>query len=340
MFRRTRFIVIGAHLIETEQPAAGCILYSPVVVLDRQYRVVGGFAAYMQALLGRFDRCDPLLDQLRRLTRRHGCTFSVDSVGNGYAAAVIAETIRGDLGSALDRSKRSVPIDPAFSLTSAAALAHAALLAGDHDTMTRALEWSSLGSFPRLAFLTPFVGCCAALLGGEVDEAAHLAEEFTDQVTVPVWQVYALPVINAAFSAAGRTREAQAHTERAGPVVAEMDNAPQMTASIHIGQAQVALGRQELEEAHDRALVVLEVAHANQLPLAVVDALDLLVAVSERRQQASSSSLRKAAAAERRRLRYQFHVVPADAETELDECGDHPDATEVITALIDRERST
>ena len=307
---------------------------------DLEASVYVGFAAYMQALLGRVDRCDPLLDQLRRLTRRHGCTFSVDSVGNGYAAAIIAETIRGDLESALDRSKRPVPTDPAFSLTSAAALAHAALLAGDHDTMTRAFEWSSLGSFPLLAFLTPFIGCCAALLSGEVEEAANLAEEFSDQLTVPVWQVYALPVTNAALIAAGRTREAHAHTDRARPLVAEMDRAPQMIASIHIGQAQAALARQELDEAHDQALVVLEAAHANQLPIAIVDALDLLAAVDERRQQASSSSLRKAAAAERRRLRYQFHIVPADAETELDECGDHPDATEVITALIDRQQST
>jgi hypothetical protein len=307
---------------------------------DLEGSVYVGFAAYMQALLGRVDRCDPLLDELRRLTRRHGCTFSVDSVGNGFAAAIVAESIRGDLGSALDRSKRPVPIDPAFSLTSAAALAHAALLAGDHDTMTRALEWSSLGSFPLLAFLTPFIGSCAALLSGEVEEAANLAEEFADQVAVPVWQVYALPVVNVALIAAGRSRDAQAQTDRARSLVAAMDRAPQMTASIHIGLAQAALARQELDEAHDQGLVVLEVAHANQLPISIVDAFDLLAAVSERRQQASSSSLRKVAAAERRRLGYQFHVVSADAETEESESGDHPDVTEVISALVGRRRST
>ncbi len=277
---------------------------------DLEASVYVGFAAYMQALLGRLDRCDPLLDQLRRLTRRHGCTFSVDSVGNGYAAAVVAATIRGDLGSALDRSKRPVPIDPAFSLTSAAALAHAALLAADHDTMSRALEWSTHGSFPLLAFLTPFTGCCSALLDGEAAEAAELAEEFSDQVTVPVWQVYALPVINAALIAVGRITEAQAITDRVGSLVAEMETAPQLTASIHLGWAQVSLARDELHEAEQQALAALEVAHVDHLPIAAVDALDLLVVVSERRGLASASSMGKAAAAERRRLGYHFWTVP------------------------------
>ncbi|MEP7111851.1 MAG: BTAD domain-containing putative transcriptional regulator [Ilumatobacteraceae bacterium] len=276
---------------------------------DLEASIYVGFAAYMQALLGRLDRCDPLLDQLRRLTRRHGCTFSVDSVGNGYAAAVVADTIRGDLGSALDRSKRPVPIDPAFSLTSAAALAHAALLTADHETMSRALEWSTRGSFPLLAFLTPFTGCCAALLDGDPGEAAELAEEFSDQVTVPVWQVYALPVINAALIAVGRIAKAQAITDGIGSLVAEMETAPQATASMHVGCAQVSLVRDELHEAEQRALAALEVARVDHLPIAAVDALDVLIAVSERQGLATASSMRKAAAAERLRLAYRFRTV-------------------------------
>ncbi len=277
---------------------------------DLEASIYVGFAAYMQALLGRLDRCDPLLDQLRRLTRRHGCTFSVDSVGNGYAAAVVADTIRGEIGSALDRSKRPVPIDPAFSLTSAAALAHAALLAADLDTMGRALEWSTHGSFPLLAFLTPFTGCCAALLDGDAGEAAELAEEFSDQVTVQVWQVYALPVTNAALIAVGRIAEAQAITDGAGSLVAEMDTAPQMTASIHVGRAQISLARDELHDAERQALAALDVANVDHLPIAAVDALDLLVAVGERRGLDSASPMGEQAAAERRRLSYHFSIVP------------------------------
>ena len=277
---------------------------------DLEASVYVGFAAYMQALLGRLDRCDPLLDQLRRLTRRHGCTFSVDSVGNGYAAAIVSETIHGDLGSAIDRGNRPVPIAPAFALTSAAALAHAALLAGDPDSMSRALEWATKGSFPLLAFLTPFAACCGALLNGGAAEAADLAEAFSDEVVVPVWRVYALPVTNAALIAAGRVTEARAMTDTAESLLADMDTAPQMRAAIHIGQAQVSLAREVLSEAERHARAALETARADRLPIAAVDALDLLVAVGDRRAGGSASPMGRAGMAERRRLGYRFSTVP------------------------------
>jgi predicted ATPase/DNA-binding SARP family transcriptional activator len=278
---------------------------------DLEASVYVGFAAYMHALVGRLDRCDPLLDQLRRLTRRHGCTFSVDSVGNGYAAAIVAETIRGDLASALDRGKRPVPLDPVFSLSSAAALAHAALFAADGDSMSRALEWATQGSFPLLEFMTPFTGCCAALLGGDAATAAEMAEAFADVVAVPVWHVYALPVLNAALIAVGRITQAKAITDAAACLLVEMDIAPQLTASMHVGRAQVALARDELDQADQHALVALEAAHTERLPIAAVDALDLLAAIGERRDHASSSSIGKAAAAQRRHLGYHFCVVSA-----------------------------
>ncbi len=305
---------------------------------DLEASVYVGFAAYMHALMGRLERCDPLLAQLRRLTRRHGCTFSVDSVGNGYAAAIVAETIRGDLASALERGKRPVPLDPVFSLTSAAALAHAALLAADPDTLTRALEWSTQGSFPLLAFLIPFTGCCAALLNGQAREAADLAEAFADVVTVPVWHVYALPVINTALIAAGRITEANSITEAAGSLVLEMDTAPQLSASIHVGRAQAALARDQLDVAERQALAALEVAHVEHLPIAAVDALDLLAVVSDRQGQASAAAIATLAAAERRRLGYHFCVLPAHAAVGLGESGDHLDVSEVIAALLDRRQ--
>lgn len=319
------------------QPAA-IHAYAEALLLqgdDLEASVYVGFAAYMQALLGRLDHCDPLLDQLRRLTRRHGCTFSVDSVGNGYAAAIVSETVRGDLGSALDRSRRPVPSDPAFSLTSAAALAHSALFAGDREAMTRALEWSTQGSFPLLAFLTPFVGCCAALLEGTAERAADLAEDFMGQVTVPVWHVYALPVINAALIAVNRTTHAQAITAKGALLLAEMDAAPQMAASIHLARAQVSLGRGELDVAHEHALDALPVAHFHRLPIAAVDALHLLALISERRGQATGSLIRKAAAAERVRLGYHFSIAPnPEATTEPTDGGGHLEVSEVTATLI------
>ena len=165
----------------------------------------------MLALMGRLDECDPLLEQLRRLTRRHDTQFSVDSVGNGYAAAIVSEMIHGDLGFARHRSRRPVPVDPAFSVTSAATLAHASLLSSDPETMERALEWATRGSFPLLQFLAPFTKCCRARLDGAVGEAADLAGEFWDEaLAVPVWRLFALPLVNSALIAAGRVDAAAA----------------------------------------------------------------------------------------------------------------------------------
>ncbi len=312
---------------------------------DLEASVYVGFAAYMHAMMGRLDLCDPLLDQLRRLTRRHGCTFSVDSVGNGYAAAIVAETIRGDLRSALDRSRRPVPIDPAFSLTSAAGLAHAALFATDHETMNRAVEWSTQGSFPLLAFLTPFIGCCASLLDGEAEAAADLAEEFSDHGAVPVWHVYALPVTNAALIAAGRISAAYTITNKVGSRFAEMEHAPLLAAVMHIGRAQVALARGELDEARRNALVALDVADIHHLPLSAIDALDVLDVVDvvdmvgQRRGQSSASSLGKAAMTARNRRNYHFRIVPAVTTAEGGADGDHPDVAEVIATLVGRRQA-
>jgi hypothetical protein len=157
---------------------------------------------------------------------------------------------------------------------------------------------------------------------------------------VPVWKAYALPVVNAALIAVGRITQAQAITDEAVSLVAEMDIAPQMTASIHVGRAQVALARNELDAAHQHALHALVVAHVDHLPIAAVDALDLLGVVSERRGQASASSIGKAAAAERWRLGYLFRIVPALARaTELGEGRGRLDVSEVATALIGRRKS-
>ena len=136
--------------------------------------------------------------------------------------------------SALDRGKRPVPIDPAFSLTSAAALAHAALLAADHDTLQSGARMVDPG------FVSP-VG-----VPDTIHRLLRRAPERRSAQTQPIWprssrirsrcrsgSVYALPVINTALIAVGRITEAQAITDQAGSLVAEMDTAPQLTASIH-----------------------------------------------------------------------------------------------------------
>jgi hypothetical protein len=113
-----------------------------------------------------------------------------------------------------------------------------------------------------------------------------------------------------------------------------------MIASVHVGQAQVALARDELDDASRQALAALDVAHVDHLPIAAVDALDLLDAVNERRGRMSASLIGGAAAAERLRLRYRFCIVPTSTATELAEGGDHLDVSDVITALVGRQHST
>ena len=283
---------------------------------DVEASIYVGFAAYMLALMGRFDECDPLLEQLRRLTRRHDTLFSVDSVGNGYAAAIVAETVRGDLRLARERCQRPVPTDPAFSMTSAAALAHAALLSSDAETMERALEWATQGSFPLLQFLTPFTNCCRALLEGAVGVAADHAAEFWDESEpVPVWRLFALPLVNAALIGAGRIEAARVVTDRAAVLLADMAAAPLLTTALHLAQSQVALARGDLDIAEDAASSALDIARSHRLPLAVVDALELRAAVAGRSgEMVVCRSLREGAGAERDRLDYRFVLTAPPAE--------------------------
>jgi predicted ATPase/DNA-binding SARP family transcriptional activator len=291
---------------------------------DVEASIYVGFAAYMLALMGRLDECDPLLEQLRRLTRRHGTPFSVDSVGNGYAAAITAETIRGDLGLARDRSRRPAPTDPAFSITSAAAMAHAALLSSDAETMERAIEWATQGSFPLLQFLAPFTSCCRALLNGAAGEAADHAGEFWDEaIAVPVWRLFALPLVNSALIGGGRVDAAGVATDRAAVLLADMATAPLLTTTLHLAQSQVALARGDLDMAGHAASTAHAAATAHRLPLAAIDAQELCAAVSERRgEREAFRSLTEGVRVERDRMGYRFVLTrkpagPAPARTTI-----------------------
>jgi predicted ATPase/DNA-binding SARP family transcriptional activator len=277
---------------------------------DLEASVYLGFAAYMVALAGRLDESDRLLERLRRLRRRHGLVFSVDTVGNGYAAAIVAEVLRGDLAGAADRSRGPVPVAAAFSITSAAALAHAALLAGDGDAMARAVEWSTLGAFPLLAFLTPFTATCTALLDGRRVEAADLAEDFWAQATdVPVWRVFALPVVVAALLGAGRLGVANGMVSAAGALLADMEPAANLTASWHLGEAVVALAAGDVDAAAAAGTAAFELARAGGLALAAVDAAEVLAEVAERCGTHGATSWSDEAVAQRDLLGYRFSLL-------------------------------
>mgnify|MGYP001812543099 CR=1 FL=1 len=197
-------------------------------------------------------------------------------------------------------------------MTSAAALAHAALLSSDREVMARALEWATQGSFLLLEFLSPFISCCRALLDGAFGEAADHAAEFWDEApAVPVWQVFALPLVNEALIRAGRVDVAGAVTERAAVLFADMATAPLLTTALQLSQGRVALARHHLDIAEQRAIAALDVATCHGLPLAAVDALELRAAVSEQRgATVVSRSLREGARIERERCGYRFLLMP------------------------------
>jgi hypothetical protein len=278
---------------------------------DLESSVYVGFAAYMLALMGRSEECDRLLDELRRLTRRHDVMFSVDSVGNGYAAAVVTESLRGELRSALDRGRRPVPSDPAFSMTSAAALAHATLLANDAAAMRRAADWASLGSFPLLHGLSAFVGACAALLDGRANDAADLAEDCWDRTAVvPVWRAFALPVVVPAFVAAKRIHGAERVVRHAADLVSAMEPAPNLTVSLHLARSRLALARDDLSTVEPEARAALEAAQSGGFAPATVDAFELLAAAAEGRGDLSgATAMHERAGAERVRLGYRFPLM-------------------------------
>ena len=278
---------------------------------DLEASIYVGFASYMHALTGQLDECDPLLERLRRLTRRHATTLCIESIGNGYAAAIVVDTLRGDLDLALDRGRRPVPTDTAFSITAAAALAHAALLARDQASMERALAWAGQGSIPILRFLTPFIACCAALLENRVEESADLAEDFWDQASqVPLWQVFALPLVNIALIESGRSEIATARSQQAAALLDGMSSPPLPTTSLHLAWAQIALAAGDGEDAERTALEALASARHAGLQLATIDALELVVEASQRQGVRTQSFRMQEAAAERKRLDYRFSMVP------------------------------
>ncbi len=202
--------------------------------------IYAGFASYMLALAGREGESDRQLDRLRRLTRHHRTSFSVDSVGNGYAAGIVNDIVRGDLKTAAGRGICPVPRDAAFSMTSAAALAEVAVLRNDHSTMDRALSWSSLGTLPTLDYMNTFIAACVALLDDDIELAADLADDFAEQaVVVPVSFVHSWPLMNAALLAAGRRAEARAHTASAVALHEHMDPAPYLEAAVLLSRAQI-----------------------------------------------------------------------------------------------------
>ncbi len=278
---------------------------------DVESSIYVGFCAYMLALTGQLDECDRRVDQLRRVTRRQRARFEVDTVGNGFAAAILTSTTRGDLRGAARLAGGAVPDDPAFSMTAAAAIAHVGLFAVDPTLLQRAVDWSRRGTIPILRFLPTLIACCGALLDDDVLEAADLAERYWHEAApVPVSRVHAVPVLTVALLAAGRAHVLNTVTTDAAELVAEMGDAPLLHAALHQSRAQLALheGRAGAVAGHAREL--LDLATRSGFRLQAVDALELLVAADRAGDPASRLQLEEAARRERATLGYRFSMLP------------------------------
>lgn len=269
---------------------------------DLEFSIYGGFTAYMLALTGRLDEAVRQCDELARITRRHRTSFRVDTVGNGYAAAIIADTLRGDLRSATGRGDRDVPDDPAFSMTAAAALAHAADLSRDPRTLQRAVEWSHQRTIPLLRFLPTFIELVGRRFAGELDHAADLAEQYWEEAaSVPVSQVHPLPILTSTLIDTHRVAPASAMVLQARLLVDAMDPAPLLDAGILASQALLAAdaGVECAAASALRSLLRVTIAHGF-VPM-TVDALEQTTALLPV-ADSPASALRSVAARERVRM--------------------------------------
>ncbi len=242
---------------------------------DLEYSVYGGFAAYMAAMMGRLEEADHHVHELQRLSRRYATSFSVDTVGNGFAAVVVTDLIRGDVTTAAGRAHGAVPDDPSFSMTAAAALAQVALVSGDRNVLAHAIEWSRQPTIPLLRFLPTFIELVKRRLGGHVEHAADLAEQVWEEAEhLPVSRVYPLPILTAALVDAGRIGVGRDMTERAALIVAGMDPAPLLSAGVLESRAMLDLASGEILTAAGWLRDLLEISVANQFGQMTIDALE------------------------------------------------------------------
>jgi predicted ATPase/DNA-binding SARP family transcriptional activator len=303
--RARGWLVRGGAMMSAYEGRLGPILGHVEAVRGRrddlEDSIYGGFAAYMLALMGRVDESDRHGRELVRLTRRHHTTFRVDTVGNGYAAAVLVDLFRGDLRSAVRRADQEVPHDPAFSMTAAAALAHVALVARDRRVLARAVEWSQQRTIPMLRFLPTFIDLVQRRFDGELDHAADLAEQFWEEAaTVPLSRVHPLPLLTAALMEAGRRAEARAMTSEAADLVAGMDRAPLLSAGLAASRALIAAGEGAAAEVASCLAAALETATAHGFVPMTVDVMGQVAAMAGDPEMAAT--LRLAVDEEQRRL--------------------------------------
>ncbi len=177
---------------------------------------------------------------------RNQVEFSVDTVGNGFAAAMITELSFGNILSpgtcaAARRHATQIPDDPVFSLTAAAAMAELAMVTMDHALLEDAVAWSRREVLPALRYLPTLIDLVAMVLGEDVEQAANLAEQYwKESAAVTASRLYPLSILQEALICAGRLEAAEAMIDDAIGLVGGMDPAPLPVCAIHLANARLA----------------------------------------------------------------------------------------------------
>ncbi len=298
---------------------APMIAYAEAIVTaqdDVEISIYAGFTAYMLSLMGRLGEAERWIDAQREMARRQRAPFTVDTVGNGYAAAIVIATHHGQRAKVTGYASAANPKDPAFSMTAAAALAQAALMTGDRALLDDAHRWSKKGTIPLLRFFIASIDLTYAMFEGDLEAAANAAERYWDEAApVPVAQVGLLSTLNVPLLEAGRLAAAERITDHSAALVRAMPDAPLGTALIHQSRAQQALCAGRDDEAEAQARVLLDVACEHGYVLMIVDALEVLAVLAGRAGAPDvASCFLDAAIAERERLGYRFVMLAPRAE--------------------------
>ncbi|WP_426573404.1 ATP-binding protein [Aquihabitans sp. McL0605] len=279
---------------------------------DLEISVYVGFAAYMSAVCGVLDDTDRWLDELRRMTLRQRVAFSVDTVGNGYAAEVMSATARGRLAEACARSIGPVPRDPAFTVSAVGAVGRAAVLAGDRAALDRVQPWLRPNPIAVLHHLVVLDELHRVLVAGDHELASILAEQYWEETAlVPACRVQPQAMLNVPLLATGRHAVVRAMVEEDERLVGEMGPAPLLAAEVLLGRAQLALATDDLEGAAAAACALLHLAEVNRFPLLSIDARGAQAEIAARQgDPIGARRLAEETTAERARLGYRFEMVP------------------------------
>jgi hypothetical protein len=269
---------------------------------DIETSIYVGFAAYMAAMTGRLDDADRWITAQRQMVGRRHVHFAVDTVGNGYAAAIHVHAARAELLAATELASAPMPADPAFSMTAAAALTQVSVLTCAPDLLALAASWARQGTIPLLQYLPTAIELATAHLGGERQRAADLADRYWEEaVAVPVSRVNWLSLHDVALLGAGRTTTVAAHLAEADALVDRMVDAPFCVAAVHQGRARLALATGDLDTALAATRQLLDVATGHRFATLVVDAVELAAVAIDRQGRAEPAAL-LVLSARRRRL--------------------------------------